>query len=272
MDAGYTTYQTVMEDYSVWYANQSAGSNTTNTQGWDYILTAYPNQTPKYWDFEAKAYRFFAVTGETTVTKATDGTVYVASFAADATNPDKCPFYSKLWFSNNSGDYGKPVTLQFMQPFAKVRFLVVLADPNRELDLKNDDFRPTTTGKSIAKKAAVTITYPMKDNGTTEEFAIVENSVTQTLGSFNQRWTETSPIWETVIPATNQGSYTYKITVDGEEKSCVVPAQYMDWLPGYSYTYVFKVSGEGGVELATVRTSFTDWNDDGDRELSLYNW
>ena len=58
MDDVFATYQTVMEEYRVRYAANSSGSSTTNSNSWDYILTAYPDQTPKYWDWSAKAYRF----------------------------------------------------------------------------------------------------------------------------------------------------------------------------------------------------------------------
>lgn len=292
----YSTYQTVMEEYRVRYAANSSGSSTTNSNSWDYILIAYPDQTPKYWDWEATAYRFFAVTGAATVTgnKANENdesySSYTASIIADATNEGNTPYYSKLWFSTgNTTDYptrlfGKPVQLEFMQPFSKVRFMLILSDPESKTYtvLEDDDFRPSAPEKSIAKKASVTVTYPMKDNDITEHFQVVANSVTQTLGSFNQRWTEADSEahpattenhhWETVIPATGQGSYTYKVTINGEEKSCVVPAQYMDWLPGYNYTYIFKVNAEGGVELATVRTSFTNWLDGIDKEIQLHNW
>ena len=295
MDNVFSTYQRVMEEYRVRYAANSSGSSTTNSNSWDYILVAYPDQTPKYWDWEATAYRFFAVTGASTVTgnnPAGDGTYdsYTASFIADATNEGNTPYYSKLWFSTGNGTlyptrlFGKPVQLEFMQPLSKVRFMLILSDPDSKTYtvLEDDDFRPSEPEKNIAKKASVTVTYPMKGNETTEQFEVVPNSVTQTLGSFNQRWTEADSEahpattenhhWETVIPATNQGSYTYRVTINGEEKSCVVPAQYMDWLPGYRYTYIFKVNAEGGVELATVRTSFTDWQDGIDKEIQLYNW
>ena len=46
----YSTYQTVMNEYRVRYADNSAGSSTTNSNSCDYILIAYPDQTPKYWD------------------------------------------------------------------------------------------------------------------------------------------------------------------------------------------------------------------------------
>ena len=144
----YSTYQMVMPEYRVRYAANSSGSSTTNSNSWDYILIAYPDQTPKYWDLEAKAYRFFAVTGETTITglnPAEDGTYqsYRAAFNADATNPEMTPYYSKLWFSTgNTTDYptrefGKPVQLEFMQPFAKIRFMVILSAPDIPLKLEN---------------------------------------------------------------------------------------------------------------------------------------
>jgi hypothetical protein len=280
----YSTYQTVMPGYHVRY--EASNSSVTNTDGWDYILPAYPDQTPKYWDMEAKAYRFFAATSGTTVTGKKENesdesfSSYQVSFTADAINEEMTPYYSKLWFSNNSnGEFGKPVTLQFMQLLSKVRFMIILADPTIPLLLEEDDFRPTNKELRIAKKANATITYPLKGNETTEQVDI-DPSSNQSLSSLNRRWTEAStapPVaedhyWETVIPATNQGSYIYKVRVDGEEKSCIVPAQYMDWLPGYSYTYVFKVNGDGGVELESVRTSFADWQTGGDKEYILYNW
>jgi len=295
-DAGvYGNSQMVFPGFTVRWINNSAATSTTNSDGWEYILDAYPDQTPKYWDWYAKAYRFFAATGASTVTgnnPALDGTCdsYTASFIADASNEEYTPYYSKLWFSTgNTTDYptrlfGKPVQLEFMQPFAKVRFMLILSDPESKTYtvLEDDDFRPSDPEKSIAKKATVAITYPMKGSEKTETFQVVANSVTQTLGSFSQRWTETDDEahpatienhhWETVIPATNQGSYTYKVTINGEEKNCKVPAQYMNWLPGYRYTYIFKVNAEGGVELATVRTAFTDWQDGIDKEIQLYNW
>lgn len=296
MDNVLATYQTVIPEYYVWYEASGAGTTTTDTNNWDYILTAYPEQTPKYWDWEAKAYRFFAVTGATTVTgqkvNESDASYssYKATFTADATNEENTPYFSKLWFSNNNaGDYptrlfGKPVQLEFMQPFAKVRFMLTLSDPESKTytNLEGDDFRPSDPDRSIAKKATVTVTYPLVGNETTEQFLVVPNTVTQTLGSLNQRWTEEDDEahpatvenhhWETVIPASDQGSYTYKITVNGEEKKCVVPAQYMNWLAGYRYTYIFKVNADGGVVLETVRTAFINWKEGTDKEINLYNW
>ena len=200
MDNGYTTYQTVMPGYHVRY--EASNSSVTNTDGWDYILPAYPDQTPKYWDMKAKAYRFFAATSGTTVTGKKENesdesfSSYQVSFTADAINEEMTPYYSKLWFSNNSnGEFGKPVTLQFMQLLSKVRFMIILADPTIPLLLEEDDFRPTNKELRIAKKANVTITYPLKGNETTEQVDI-DPSSNQSLSALNRRWTEGTALFK----------------------------------------------------------------------------
>ena len=45
---------------------------------------------------------------------------------------------------------------------------------------------------------------------------------------------------------TTQGDLSGKpevtVSVNGDPKTTTVPAQYMTWLPGYLYTYIFKIS------------------------------
>ena len=45
----------------------------------------------------------------------------------------------------------------------------------------------------------------------------------------------------------------------------------MQWLPGYSYTYVFKITDEGGVEIGWVEYAMTPWTDI-EVSKSVYNW
>lgn len=272
--------QTVMEEYNVQWEENSAYSSTSNSSDWDYILTAYPHQTIKYWDWNAESYRFFGVTNGIDGAYNNTKDSYIFTFTADASDPTTTPYYSKLWFTDDTNNFGKPVRLEFMQPFALVRFMITLSDPTIPLLLEDDDFRPTTTGQRIGKKGDITITYPITGASQTETWNIAPATISKTLGSLTRRWTdaiETPPTaedhyWETVLPVLGQGSYTFSIRVDGEEKTCVVPSQYMDWLPGYRYTYIFKVKGDGGVELATVRTAFLDWENAVDQEWNLYNW
>ena len=285
----YSTYQTVMNEYRVRYADNSAGSSTTNSNSWDYILIAYPDQTPKYWDWSAKAYRFFAVTGtsaDATVTQNTTDGTYETSFTANALNESSTPYYSKLWFSDNTGTnlFGEAVTLKFIKPLAKVRFIVrVVKNSENELDptLKDYSFHPMAEGKDIYTNCTYTVTYPITGNVTEESWETTEFDELTSMAELSTPWKEgdnsvTPAIpagpWYTVVPNRNQGAYEFSLTVNGEEKDCTVPAQYMVWLPSYSYTYIFKINESGGVELDMVHTGVINWNDGGEQKYDLYNW
>ena len=283
----YSTYQTVMPGYYVRY--EASSSSTTNSSGWDYILTAFPDQTPKYWDMEAKAYRFFAVTGtsfDATVTQNTTDGTYETSFTANALNESSTPYYSKLWFSDNTGTnlFGEAVTLEFIKPLAKVRFIVrVVKNSENELDptLKDYSFHPMTEGEDIYTNCTYTVTYPITGTGTEESWSTTEFDELTSMAELSTPWKEgdnsvTPAIpagpWYTVVPNRNQGAYEFSLTVNGEEKDCTVPAQYMVWLPSYSYTYIFKINESGGVELDMVHTGVINWNDGGEQKYDLYNW
>ena len=45
----------------------------------------------------------------------------------------------------------------------------------------------------------------------------------------------------------------------------------MQWKPGYSYTYIFKITAEGGVEIELVQSAFTPWTDV-EMNHDVYNW
>ena len=74
-----------------------------------------------------------------------------------------------------------------------------------------------------------------------------------------------------VLPTLSQGSYTLSVKVNNETKTCSVPAEYMRWLPGYSYTYIFKILEEGGVEIELVQAAVTPWVDMA-VDYTGYNW
>ena len=62
------------------------------------------------------------------------------------------------------------------------------------------------------------------------------------------------------------------LLINGEEKTAVVPAAYMDWLPGYEYTYIFKINEEGGVELESYDAAYADWKEGTEGTPTVYNW
>lgn len=303
--SSYTSYQTVFPGYFVnWVAN-TAATTASNTHDWEYVGqqgTGDPAQTIKYWDFSAKAYRFFAATkwqGESAgpyvaeKSYGANGTygpegayrTYEISMLADATDDDKIeatPYFSRLWFSDNTEKpYGQPVTLEFVKPYSKVRFLFIYSYPPEGIKLKNKKFRPTfdvTADEEdkvkIPTAGTFTVIYPLTGPETRETFSVT--GVSSRLDEFTEDYiAEGSKKWYTVLPNNTQGSYTLSVNFnnDLEPKTAVVPANYMTWLPGYSYTYVFKITDEGGVEIELVQSAVTTWVEDPD-PLShiVYNW
>lgn len=77
--------------------------------------------------------------------------------------------------------------------------------------------------------------------------------------------------WYTLMPNVSQGTYTLSITVGSINKTAVVPAIYMRWLPGYYYTYIFKVS-ESGIYFDAVQIALKDWGVGEAEDRSIYNW
>ena len=288
----YGGLQCVIPTYRVNWINLSAYSTTSNTNSWEYVAqneTGEPEQTIKYWDWDAKAYRFFGVTNwGGTPPKAygapNDGnTAYEMTMLADASNDEAVngtPYYTHLWFSTgNENDYptrlfGRPVQLVFIKPFAKVRFMFTYSYEAEGIKIKNKVFKPTDESK-IACKGTVTVTYPLTGTATTESFSVTDVATGEGSGELDAFTEEYIPEgtekWYTVLPRSSQGSYTMTVNINGEDKTAVVPAEYMTWLPGYSYTYIFKITEEGGVEIEMVQSAFTPWTEM-EQLHSVYNW
>ncbi len=312
-----TTLQLVFPGYAVnWQAN-SAATTTTNSSNWEYILLAHPEQTVKYWDFAAKAYRYFGATNwegesagpyaayKTYGAEGTYGSVgtywtsgpyktYKVSMLADASSAEemeKTPYFTRLWFS--TGDpiayadkqFGKPVQLEFLKPYARVRFLFKYSYESEGIKIRSKSFQPTAdltcaAGDSvkIILKGTFTVIYPLTGTETREGFTMTPNEDKSTrLAAFTEEYVpDGGPLkekWYSVLPNNTQGSYTMSVLMnnDAEPKTAVVPAEYMQWQPGYSYTYIFKILDEGGVEIEDVQAAMTPWQEM-DADWTVYNW
>ena len=290
----YGDTQTVFPGYQVDWHDGTASTTTTNSSGWDYIGTG-TDQTIKYWDWGAKAYRYFAVTGG--LSPVVDGTTYKFTIAADASSAETMaatPYFSRLWFSTGNQttypdkQFGKPVTLEFVKPYARVRFLFNYSYPREGISLTNPQFRPTADVAAaeddkvkIARKGHVTVHYPTDGTETKEWYTVAVDADKDTrLEAFaidydpdndSKDYSGTDNGWYMVLPNISQGSYTLTVNVNGTPRTAVVPAEYMSWLPGYSYTYIFKITEEGGVEIGWVEYAVTPWTEmEADR--SVYNW
>lgn len=305
---GYGDPQTVFPGYIVNWVTNSANTTTSNTNGWEYVNQQARDdeeQTIKYWDWSSNAYRFFGVAGATrtnvvTGQEVTNGSIkyYEVTYQADAKKEEETPYYSHLWFSTGNPtvypqrQFGQPVQLEFIKPLSKVRFMFIFEDPSlaSTTELTEKHFLPTN-GTTIKTKGDVTVSYPLTGTGLTETFAA--SGEPEGLTEFNQDYYASVGYDEndppkvvspylgaveanknkvyTVLPVTGQGTYTLNVYVNGEPKKTIVPAEYMDWKPGYQYTYVFKIHVDGGVSISSVQSAFTQWTIN-ESEHTVYNW
>ena len=295
----YGSLQTVFPGYVVNWITGSAASTTSNSSGWEYVAQqtgSDPEQTIKYWDWEAKAYRYFAVTtGAGAPDVATAGQVSFTMTAnaspirdGEGTDAEKIaaniaatPYFSKLWFSTGNvsvypdKQFGKPVQLEFLKPYARVRFLFNYSYAAEGVKVTGPSFKPTDGTKKIARKGTVTVTYPLTGASTKESYTITKNASPaegEELVDFNEEYIpEGTEKWYTVLPVLSQDSYTMSVTVNNTPKTAVVPAQYMSWKPGYGYTYIFKITEDGGVEIELVQAAVTPWTEL-ENNHTVYNW
>ena len=296
--------QTVFPGYQVNWGANTAYTTTSNTNNWEYV--GISDQTIKYWDWSAQAYRFFAATGWTGTTaldftvaenasktygtdKTNETNEYEISMLANTADIKDNLYFSRLWYSTgNPTDYpdkqfGKPVTLEFVKPYARVRFIYTYVYPREGITLSDQSFKPTDGDKKIYRKGVVTVTYPLEGD-TKESYSmnVTDPADAAHLEAFTEDfdpendtkvYTTCDDGWYTVIPNTSQGSYTLSVKVNNSTpaKTAVVPAEYMQWKPGYSYTYIFKITDKGGVEIGWVDYKVTKWTEM-EVSKSVYNW
>lgn len=300
--------ETVMRDYTVNYVSGSAGTTTSNSSGWEYVNQG-TQQSIKYWDFKAEDYRFFAWAGSGVTTSysssedadhpcvrlsfpvdvsstisPSSATPYLRQDPVTLSMTSTTPLYSKLWYKAKAAlpaQKNLPVTLQFLQPYVKVRFLFRQSESAEVVfTLSEMSFKPTSNG-NIYIKGSFQVTYPLTGE-TSETWKVTHASpgtkLTDYLTAFTQHYYEAASDdedqkkWYVVLPAVDQGPYTLSVKVNNDPRSVVVPAQYMNWQPGYEYTYVFKITDPGGVELDGVQVGFSPWTEISGKTKDIFNW
>ncbi len=297
----YTSYQTVFPGFTVNWTDNTAYSTTSNTHDWEYVgVTA--DQTIKYWDFSAKAYRFFGVAGSSYTTNAPTGNYETNGLTAatitanvDGSTTDginAAPYFSELWFSTGnavtypSRQFGQAVQLVFLKPFARVRFMFTFAEGlafGREL-LTEPIFKPVSG--TIATSGQVTVSYPLTGTATEASWSIENTSgITQfdidyydtptpTVTPADDQattWPNTPQKWYTVLPQ-SLGAFTVSVNVGTLQSTTTVPAEYMNWKAGYEYTYKFKILEGGGVVLEIVQVGINTWENKKNVDHTVYNW
>ncbi len=272
----------VFPAYTMLYDAAQANTTTDNKSGWYYV---HGNQTIKYWDCEATAYRFFAISGAYTsrTEDATTRSLFIRANGADEDAGGTATPYLSNTLLVERADFNKPVTFTFYKPFARVRF--ILMDDEGKVITKNSklvalidetsfSFRPTDNARNILHSAQYISTHKLvgTDPATLEldpnpdasryyhtaltipyeskpaapdDFAFVTETE-------QERW------WHILPPATPYGSFTMSFLYNNNLRTAVVPAEYMQWKMGYAYTYVFKVS-PGATYFDPRLFTYTTW-------------
>ena len=149
----------------------------------------------------------------------------------------------------------------------------------------------SSTTPVINTAGTVSVTYPLKGTETVETWTTT--GITSSIQAFTIDYYETpSPIptghpvdgqsttwpnspqkWYTVLPNTTQGSYTVEVAVvSNDVKTAIVPAEYMQWKPGYEYTYKFKITETGGITMDIIQVAINDWTNRQSSQHTVYNW
>lgn len=66
-------------------------------------------------------------------------------------------------------------------------------------------------------------------------------------------------------------AFTMQANINGEMKTAVVPAAFMQWKPNFLYTYIFKIT-EAGKSLALFDVQIDPWQYGGTQEEKWRNW
>ena len=164
----------------------------------------------------------------------------------------------------------RSVVLHFSRPFCRVRFLledqdgrlsemgVDLPDTSSLRSVTRTHFAPKSGDGALSIKGDVVVaSFPVLTTATTSGALYVkddgsrqspadpmtvpyEKPAKDAKGLFTKGSNEEK--WYTFLPTTWQEPFVLSITYGGVERTAVVPTEFLNWQPGYAYTYVFKVS------------------------------
>ena len=162
------------------------------------------------------------------------------------------------------------VVLHFSRPFCRVRFLLedqdgrysemgeALPDASSLRSVTRTHFAPKSGDAALSVKGDVVVAnFPVLTTATTSGVLYVKDDASRqspsdpmttpyehpakgSKGWFTKGANEEK--WYTFLPTTWQEPFVMSITYGGVERTATVPTEFLNWQPGYAYTYVFKVS------------------------------
>lgn len=176
----------------------------------------------------------------------------------------------------------RSVVLHFSRPFCRVRFLLedqdgrysemgeALPDTSSLRSVTRVHFAPKSGDAALSIKGDVVVaSFPVLTTVTTSGALYVkdddsrqspadpmtvpyEKPAKDAKGLFTKGSNEEK--WYTFLPTTWQEPFVLSITYGGVERTAVVPTEFLNWQPGYAFTYVFKVSAHAVTFEQTLYT------------------
>ena len=302
--------QQVMDNYTLNWLDGTAGTTSSNSDGWEYVGQGTGPQTIKYWDHSASEYRFVAYKPQPASTSAypytqtvsvdeankkitltmtglqymtlqwdtESSTEAVAEYSlADGTevSEKELPFFARLWCK--APQTTAPVQLVFTRPLAHVRALVLRSETTDPVKITDVSFRPADATAKLPTREDFTVTYPL--DGTEESWTSTASDYTLDGMSFPDganlpaSGTQYALVPEYImIPNSGNGDFVFSATYGFETHTASVPAQYMQWKPGVQYTYVFKITETNLIFVDLVQAAVKKWNPLPAIDHEVYNW
>ncbi len=210
------------------------------------------------------------------MTHTSDGKYYDRSGAEVAEK--NIPMYGTLWQGDPADYYKKPVSLSFVKPYALVRLVFERPEGTSTTTLGKEGsttsyitFGPKD-GSTLTGDGEVNVNWSMSGNReTATATAGTVTLPTMTLNPLKLENQETRyQAWPEylMIPTSNTGdflctAYIYSVNSEGtdvfDKRTAVIPAAYMQWKPGYQYTYVFKITQNNSLEFSHAVEVYTKW-------------
>ena len=191
------------------------------------------------------------------------------------------PLLSKLWYGYAQKD--QPVTLEFFKPYAKVRVMLMRASDVPNAPVTDIKFGPKDDNDKLSETGTTTYTYTLGTPAMAHATEYGTNTLKDNVFVFDDfKDEETGKLVNPnvsyqIVPSylmlpCNHGDFEMTVTYGSGSQTCIVPAKYMQWEPGYQYTYIFKLTESGINYISLLKVGMREWGKGESGDHNLHNW
>lgn len=191
------------------------------------------------------------------------------------------PLLSKLWYGYAQKD--QPVTLEFFKPYAKVRVMLMRASDVPNAPVTDIKFGPKDDNDKLSEIGTTTYTYTLGTPTMAHTTEYGTNTLKDNKFVFDDfKDEETGKLVNPnvsyqIVPSylmlpCNHGDFEMTVTYGSGSQTCIVPAKYMQWEPGYQYTYIFKLTESGINYISLLKVGMREWGEGESGDHNLHNW